>query len=139
VGMVLGDALALALGDMSGIARYGSFYLPMDESLAYAGVDVCGKPLTDALAFAALDISGRPYLEYNGRFQQEKVGEYDTCLTSEFFRALAFHAGITLHARVEENGNAHHAIEALFKAVAHALGEAVRPKNGTLSTKGSLD
>lgn len=139
VGIVLGDAIAKALGDKSGIARYGSFYLPMDESLAYAGVDVCGAPLEEALAFAALDISGRPYLAYNGRFQQEKVGEYDTCLTSEFFRALAFHAGITLHARVEENGNAHHAIEALFKAVAHALGEAVRLKNGTLSTKGSLD
>ena len=139
VGIVLGDAFAQALGDKSGIARYGSFYLPMDESLAYAGVDVCGKPLADVLAFAALDISGRPYLAYDGRFQQEKVGEYDTCLTPEFLRAFAFHAGITLHARVEENGNAHHVIEALFKAVAHALGEAVRPKDGTLSTKGSLD
>ncbi|MBQ3133335.1 MAG: imidazoleglycerol-phosphate dehydratase [Clostridia bacterium] len=139
VGIVLGDAIAKALGDKSGIQRYGSFYLPMDESLAYAGVDVCGQPLEQALAFAALDISGRPYLEYNGSFKQEKVGDYDTCLTPEFFRALAFHAGITLHARVEVNGNAHHVIEALFKAVAHALAQAVSPKEGTLSTKGKLD
>lgn len=139
VGIVLGDAIAQALGDKSGIARYGSFYLPMDESLVYAGVDVCGQPLEQALAFAALDISGRPYLEHNCRFQQEKVGDYDTCLTPEFFRALAFHAGITLHVRVEVNGNAHHVIEALFKAAAHALAEAVAPKAGTLSTKGKLD
>ena len=64
VGIALGQAMMDAAGSKKGIARYGSFYLPMDESLAYAGVDVCGKPLTDALAFAALDISGRPYLAY---------------------------------------------------------------------------
>jgi imidazoleglycerol-phosphate dehydratase len=122
-GIVLGKALAAALGDKGGIARFGSFFVPMDE----------------AIAFASVDVSGRPYLVYDARFQEEKVGDYDTCLTSEFFRAFAFNAGITLHVRAEYGENAHHIIEALFKATAHALRLAVATKDGVLSTKGSLD
>ena len=122
-GIVLGDAFAQALGDKGGIARFGSFFVPMDE----------------ALAFAAADVSGRPYLVFDARFREERAGDYDTCLTPEFFRAFAFHAGITLHLKAEYGDNAHHVIEALFKAAAHALRLAVAPKDGVLSTKGSLD
>ncbi len=121
-GIVLGQALADALADKGNIRRYGDFRLPMDE----------------ALASACVDVSGRPYLVFNADFPQEKVGEYDTCLTEEFFRALAFHAGITLHLRIEYGSNSHHMIEALFKAAAHALSEAVAPQKGLLSTKGVL-
>ena len=120
---VLGKALADALGDKEGIARFGSFTLPMDE----------------ALAFAAVDISGRPYLVFDAAFAQERIGDYDSCLTGEFFRALAFNAGITLHLRALYGDNAHHVTEALFKAAAHALRLAVVPRDGILSTKGSLD
>ena len=122
-GSGLGKALAQALGDKSGIARFGSFFVPMDESLA----------------FAAVDVSGRPFLVLDAQFREERVGEFDTCLTQEFFRALAFQAGITLHMKVEYGCNAHHMIEALFKAAAHALRLAVTPTEGCLSTKGSLD
>ncbi|XOQ49067.1 MAG: imidazoleglycerol-phosphate dehydratase HisB [Eubacteriales bacterium] len=123
VGIVLGKAFAQALGDRSGIARFGSFFIPMDE----------------ALAFAAVDISGRPFLVFQADFQQERVGEFDTCLTEEFLRAFAMNAGITLHTRVEYGANAHHEIEALMKAVAHALRLAVTQTGaGTLSTKGCL-
>jgi imidazoleglycerol-phosphate dehydratase len=122
-GIVLGKAFAEALGDKSGIARFGSFTVPMDE----------------ALSFAAVDISGRPFLVFQADFPQERIGEYDSCLTEEFFRAFAFHAGITLHVRAEYGSNAHHMVEAAFKAVAHAMRLAVLPSgNGTLSTKGSL-
>lgn len=122
-GIVLGKAFAQALGDRSGIARFGSFYAPMDESLA----------------FAAVDISGRPFLVFRADFPQERVGAFDTCMTEEFFRAFAGNAGITLHARVEYGSNAHHEIEALFKAAAHALKAAAAPAGpGVLSTKGSL-
>ncbi len=121
--IVLGQAIAKALGDKGGIARFGSFYIPMDESLC----------------FASLDISGRPYLVFDALFREEKVGDYDSCLTSEFFRALAFHAGWTLHVRVLYGQNTHHMIEGLFKAVAHAMKAAIVPSDGVLSTKGSLD
>lgn len=122
-GIVLGKAFAEALGNKSGILRYGSFTVPMDE----------------ALAFAAVDISGRPYLVFTAQFEEERVGAFDTCMTEEFFRALAFNAGITLHIRVEYGKNVHHMIEAAFKAAAHAMNEAVR-QNGkaVLSTKGVL-
>lgn len=122
-GIVLGKALAEALGDKGGIRRYGSFFIPMDESLA----------------MASLDVSGRPFLVFDARFPEERIGDYDSCLTIEFFRALAFNAGITLHLKVLYGQNAHHMTEALFKAAAHALKEAVRPAEGTLSTKGALD
>lgn len=122
-GIVLGKALADALGNKEGTARFGSFTLPMDE----------------ALAFAAVDISGRPYLVFDAAFAQERIGDYDSCLTGEFFRAMAFNAGITLHLRALYGDNAHHVTEALFKAAAHALRLAVVPRDGILSTKGSLD
>ncbi|HHV32558.1 MAG TPA: imidazoleglycerol-phosphate dehydratase HisB [Clostridiales bacterium] len=123
VGIVLGKAFSEALGDKSGIARYGSFYIPMDESLAFASVDV----------------SGRPFLVFQASFPQERVGDFDTCMTEDFFRAFAVNAGITLHARVEYGANSHHEIEALFKAVAHAMQLAVaQTQGGVLSTKGVL-
>ncbi|MEE0930265.1 MAG: imidazoleglycerol-phosphate dehydratase HisB [Acutalibacteraceae bacterium] len=124
-GIVLGKAFYKALGDKSGIERYGSFYIPMDE----------------ALAFASVDISGRPFLVFNAEFPQAVVGEYDACMTEEFFRAFSFNSGLTLHIKSEYGANSHHIIEAIFKAVAHALKCAVsKNENGeTLSTKGSLD
>ena len=91
------------------------------------------------LAFAAVDVSGRPYLVMDASFREERIGDYDSCLTREFFRALAFHAGLTLHMRALYGENAHHVAEALFKAAAHALRLAVAPQDGVLSTKGSLD
>lgn len=122
-GIVLGKAFANALGDRSGIARFGSFYAPMDESLA----------------FAAVDVSGRPFLVFKADFLQERIGDYDSCMTEEFFRAFAVNAGITLHTRVEYGVNAHHQTEALYKAVAHAVKIATMPiGKGVLSTKGSL-
>ena len=124
VGIALGKAFADALGDKSGIMRYGSAFIPMDE----------------ALCFCALDISARPFLVLNAQFTNERVGEFDTCLTEEFMRAFAFNAGITLHLREEYGKNDHHIIEALFKALAHALKQAVsRNSDGSvLSTKGKL-
>ena len=123
IGIALGQAFAQAVGDKKGIARYGSFYVPMDE----------------ALAFCSLDISGRPYLVFDAQFPQWRCGEFDCCLTEEFFRAFATHAGVTLHIRSLYGRNSHHIIEAVFKAVAHALRAAVRIEyTDTLSTKGVL-
>ena len=123
-GIVLGQAFAKALGDKAGIARFGSFYVPMDE----------------ALAFTALDISGRPFVVFEASFLQERVGEYDSCMTEEFVRAFAVNGGITLHTRLEYGTNAHHGIEAIFKSIAHALRLAVRQNDSgqVLSTKGVL-
>lgn len=122
-GIALGTAIGRALGDMGGIARYGSFYVPMDE----------------ALAFCALDISNRPYLVFNADFAEERCGDYETCCTVEFFRAVAQNAGITLHLNALYGNNSHHIIEALFKAFGHALHAAVAQKDGgVLSTKGVL-
>lgn len=123
-GIVLGQALGKALGDKSGIKRYGSFYIPMDE----------------ALAFASIDVSGRPFLVFDAEMPQATVGEFDCCMTEEFFRALAFNAGITLHIKCEYGSNSHHIIEAVFKAVAHALSCATERNDSgkTLSTKGVL-
>lgn len=123
-GIALGKAFNEALGDMSGINRYGTFYIPMDESLAQA----------------SLDISNRPFLVFNAEFVQEKCGDYETCVTEEFWRSFAVNSAITLHINVLYGVNAHHEIEAIFKAVAHALKIAVQ-KNGdncVLSTKGVL-
>lgn len=123
-GIALGKAFNEALGDMSGINRYGTFYIPMDESLAQA----------------SLDISNRPFLVFNADFAQEKCGDYETCVTEEFWRAFAVNSAITLHINVLYGANAHHEIEAIFKAVAHALKIAVQ-RNGddcVLSTKGVL-
>ena len=125
IGIALGTALKQALGDKRGINRYGTFYLPMDE----------------ALAFVSMDISGRPYLVYDGGDMAPMIGNYDTELTEEFLRALAFNAGITLHVKVLYGKNSHHKVEAIFKALGHALRIAVEndPRmNDIPSTKGVL-
>lgn len=122
-GIVLGQALREALGDRSGIKRYGHAFIPMDE----------------ALGFCALDISGRPFLVFNADFPQAVTGTFDCCMTGEFFRALAMNAGLTLHLRCEYGENSHHMIEALFKAFAHALKDAAQlTGGGVLSSKGVL-
>ena len=125
IGIALGDAFKEAISDKKGICRYGTFYLPMDESLA----------------FVTLDISGRPFLVYDGGEMAPMVGGFDTELTEEFLRAFAMHAGITLHVKVLYGTNTHHKIEAIFKALGHALRIAVSqdPKvKGVPSTKGML-
>lgn len=123
-GIVLGEAFSQALIDKKGITRFGSAIIPMDE----------------ALSTAVLDISGRPFLMFKGAFPQEKIGDYDTCMTEEFFRAFAFNAGITLHLECKYGKNSHHMVESLFKATAHALKKAVEyTESGTvLSSKGVL-
>lgn len=123
-GIVLGQAVAKALGDKSGIARYGSAYIPMDE----------------ALGFCSLDISGRPFLVFNADFINEKIGEMDSCLVEEFFRAFAFNSGITLHISEIYGSNDHHICESLYKAAAHVFKMAIcKNKSGeVLSTKGVL-
>lgn len=122
-GIALGMAFKKALGDMSGINRYGFFSVPMDESLA----------------MCSLDISNRPFLVFHADFNEERCGDYETCCTEEFFRAFAMNSGITLHLNVLCGSNSHHEIEALFKALAHALKIAVTKNNGgVLSTKGVL-
>ena len=123
-GIILGDALKEALGDKAGIARYGSFTLPMDECLANV----------------TLDISGRPYLVFNCEFSRDSIGMMATEMVEEFMRAFAFHAGITLHINLYYGKNDHHKAEAVFKALGHALKEAVRETGeGVLSTKGMLE
>lgn len=123
VGIVLGKLFADILGDRGGIKRFGSCFLPMDE----------------ALAFCAIDISGRPYLHYDAPVTAPMVGDYDAQLTEEFMRALAVNMGATLHTRLEYGVNQHHITEAIFKAVARAIGEAVTPfGDGVLSAKGVL-
>lgn len=126
VGIVLGQAVARALGEKRGIRRFGSALVPMDE----------------ALAEAAIDISGRPFLAWSVTFARDKVGEMDTELFEEFFRAFAMNAGITLHVTQKAGTNAHHVAEACFKALARALRVAVEidPRVGDAipSTKGSL-
>ncbi len=123
-GIVLGKAFAKALGDKSSIERFGSFYVPMDE----------------ALAFASLDISGRPFMVFEADFPQEKCGDYTAALTVEFMRAFAYNAEITLHVKSLYGYNSHHIVEAIYKAVAHALKIAVKKNDSgvPLSTKGVL-
>jgi imidazoleglycerol-phosphate dehydratase len=127
VGIVLGQAVKAALGDKRGIRRFGQCLLPMDE----------------ALAEAAIDISGRPFLAWSVPFARPKIGEFDTELVEEFFRAFAFNAGITLHVTLKAGTNAHHVAEACFKAVARALRMAVEPDpraaGAIPSTKGTLE
>ena len=126
VGICLGRAIREALGDRAGIRRVGSAYLPMDE----------------VLAFAAIDISGRPYLAFDAEFTAPMVGAFDTQLAEEFFRAVAVNAGLTVHVKVLAGRNDHHKLEALFKAFGLALRDAaaVDPRvTGVPSTKGALD
>ena len=124
-GIALGQALGQALGNKSGIVRYGTSYIPMDESLA----------------MASLDLSNRPFLVFNCDFTNQSCGNYDLCMTEEFFRAFAFNAGITLHINLLYGTNDHHKAEAVYKAVAHALKKAVainRTNGSVLSTKGVI-
>ena len=125
VGITLGQALAKALGDRAGIERYGSALVPMDECLAQAAIDLSGRP------FTAIDVP----------LPDGVIGGFETELLGEFMRALANHGGLTLHLRLIVPGNAHHAIEASFKALARALAVAVarNPRvSGIPSTKGTL-
>jgi imidazoleglycerol-phosphate dehydratase len=126
VGIVLGAAFAKALSDKRGIRRFGQSLLPMDE----------------ALVETAIDISGRPFLAWNVTFQRPKIGEMDTELFEEFFRALAFNALVTLHVTQRAGHNAHHVAEACFKSAARALRMAVesdsRLGDAIPSTKGAL-
>jgi imidazoleglycerol-phosphate dehydratase len=126
LGICLGEAVKKALGGKSGIKRYGSIHLPMDETLCNV----------------AMDISGRPYLVYHSTMKDRKIGGFDSALLREFFKAFTDHSGITLHINVLYGRNMHHMAEAIFKAFAHAFKEAVmrqHNQSGVLSTKGSLD
>ncbi len=126
VGIVLGQALAQALGEKRGVRRFGHALVPMDE----------------ALAEAAIDLSGRPFLAWSVAFPRERVGQMDTELFEEFFRALAMNALLTLHLDARAGGNAHHIAEACFKATARALRMAIEPDprgpDAVPSTKGTL-
>ena len=127
IGIALGQAVHKALGDKKGITRYGTFFLPMDETLV----------------MVSLDISGRPFLVYDaGGEMAPMIGQYDTELTEEFLRAFAFNAGITLHVKVMYGTNSHHKVEAIFKALGRALHAAVKINPETAdeipSTKGML-
>ena len=123
VGIVLGKAFADAVGDKAGIARYGNFTVPMDE----------------ALAACCVDVSGRPYLVFNAEFGDFRLGEMDSAMVEEFFRAFAMNALVTLHISLLYGKNDHHKAEAIFKAFAHALKLAVKLEGSTvLSSKGSL-
>lgn len=123
VGIALGQAFANALSDKAGIARYGNFTIPMDE----------------ALASCCIDISGRPFLVFNAEFGDYRLGDMDSAMVEEFFRAFAMNAMVTLHINLFYGKNDHHKAEAIFKAFAHALRQAVKSEGGEiLSSKGSL-
>jgi imidazoleglycerol-phosphate dehydratase len=126
VGIVLGQALRQALGDRRGIVRFGSAFVPMDE----------------ALVFAAVDVSGRPFLVCDVPVARTRVSNFDLDLLPEFLRAFAFNAEITLHVRMHTGHNLHHITEAVFKSVARALAQATRlePRiaGQVPSTKGTL-
>ncbi|HBI14347.1 MAG TPA: imidazoleglycerol-phosphate dehydratase HisB [Desulfobulbaceae bacterium] len=125
LGICLGQALKKAVGDLAGMSRYGSSYVPMDEAL----VRVC------------VDFSNRSFLHYNVTLADQKVGSFDTSLTKEFLRALVLHSGATLHVDMLHGENTHHIIEAIFKALGRAVADALTPDyrvQGVLSSKGLL-
>ena len=126
IGIALGQAFAKALGNRKGIRRYADCFLPMDE----------------ALTRAAIDVSGRPYLIWKVEFSRPKIGEFDTELVREWFQAFAMNAGVTLHVETLYGGNCHHIAESCFKALARVLRGAIeidpRQKDRIPSTKGSL-
>jgi imidazoleglycerol-phosphate dehydratase len=125
VAIVLGQAFNAAAGDRVGINRAGHAYMPMDE----------------ALGFAAVDLSGRPYTVFQAEWRMPAIGQFPTDLVEHFFESFAVHARLTLHARCENHRNDHHGVEALFKALARALRAAVEfdPRRaGVASTKGTL-
>lgn len=125
VGIVLGKAIADALGDKAGIKRYGYFILPMDETLA----------------LGAVDLSGRPFLNFQAEFTVPRLGDMDTEMVREFFYAVSYSAAMNLHLKILDAGNSHHMAEALFKAFGKALDMAVSEEpriKDVWSTKGSL-
>ena len=125
IGITLGAAIKSALGDKRSITRYGTFFLPMDETLA----------------LVSLDISGRPFLVCDTGSLAPTIGDFDTELVEEFLRAFAFNAGLTLHVKILYGKNSHHKVEAIFKALGHALSIAVahdEKSSGVPSTKGVL-
>jgi imidazoleglycerol-phosphate dehydratase len=125
IGLTLGQALRESLGDKRGIRRYGSFLLPMDE----------------ALAMVALDLSGRPHFAHDLQLAGVRIGEFDADLTPHFFRSLATQSGMTLHVRLLAGSDAHHIVEAVFKAFARALAQACERHgrgDAVPSTKGTL-
>jgi len=125
VGIIIGQALKDALGDKKSIKRYGTAIIPMDE----------------ALAMVSVDLGGRPFLGFDVSFNSDKIGDMDTQLFEEFFRALVFNAGITAHIKILDGKNDHHKIEAVFKAFSKALDEATKYDeriNGVMSTKGVI-
>lgn len=124
IGIALGDALKEALGDKRGIRRYGCFFCPMD----------------DALSRIVLDLSGRPYFVYDVEIPVERIGNFETEMTREFFLALAMHGAMNLHMACLYGVNGHHIVESLFKGLGHALAEAVslRGEGTILSSKGVL-
>ncbi len=123
VGIVLGKLLSEIAAQSAPLTRYGTSFVPMDE----------------ALARCVIDISGRPYLVCDYKPAAQQIGEYDTQMTKEFFRAVAFNMGATLHLSVLYGENDHHSVEALFKAFAHALADAMTTRDGgILSAKGTL-
>ena len=126
IGIVLGKAFNEALGEKKGIKRYATVFLPMDESLA----------------MVSIDISGRPYLHYEVPVLSPFVGDFDTQLAEEFLRAFSLHCGLTLHVKILYGHNTHHVLEAIFKALARALREAVSREldaGRVPSSKGILD
>lgn len=126
IGISLGKALNEALGDKKGIKRYGNSFLPMDETLCQA----------------ILDLSGRSFLHFEGEFKREQIGNFSTEMTKEFFRAVAMNSNSTLHLRILYGENDHHKIEAMFKAYGRCLKEAIsynEDREMVLSTKGSLN
>lgn len=123
IGITLGEVFRKALGDKKGIRRYGAFYCPMDETLSRI----------------VLDISGRPYLVFDVAIPVERIGDFETEMTREFFLAFADHAMMNLHMATLYGINGHHIVESLFKGIGHALKEAVTIEGkGLLSTKGVL-
>ena len=125
IGICLGEVVKKALGEKKGISRYGSAFVPMDETLCHT----------------ALDLSGRPYLIFNATFDQKKIGDFDPNLLLEFFKAFSDNAGMTLHVNLMYGNNNHHKAEAIFKSFAKALSQAVSMDHrveGVLSTKEML-
>lgn len=125
VGIVLGQAIKNALGEKKSIKRYGTSFVPMDETLA----------------MVSIDLSGRPFLVFDANFSSPGIGNLDTQLIEEFFRAVAFSSDTTLHIKILHGKNDHHKAEAIFKAFGRALDDAVKPDiriTGVMSTKGIL-
>ncbi len=124
-GIVIGRAFSEAIGDKTGINRFGCSYVPMDEALARCVLDICG----------------RPYLVFDADFAGERTGSFELCLVKEFFHSFAYASGITVHIHLLEGENDHHACEAIFKSFARALRQAVdfSGRTGVLSSKGVLE